>query len=1010
MKYIKILFTLALAALLAGCAKEQTEQDKLDGRVKDGKTLEVKYLRGNSEVQVLAFTHHAVKAEVRVEVNNPDLKWQLSSNRNWCTVVEGEHQGSDIVELNITANDDFEAREPATLTFVAGNYRGASIQVTQSASAFVIGVPYFFVGKDGGAVTLPVTTPEGTDWTIDNSEWISGAKGDANTAGGLTTTVVTLTAAANSGESRLGSISLSAGAESDQVYIYQFGTELNYKTDGTILFDEGEASISLLAPESVVRSVAAPAFATATITPLGNGTDQITIALNANVSDLNQPREVPVSFLLNNSSATVMNLPDMEQGFTPSHGLNSPAGLKAFAQAVENGGDTSPWEQDGAVTMIQDIDMAGVTDWTGIGSTAHPFTGKFSGGGYAIKNLRASAPIFNVCNGATVSNLSIDKLSTITVNSGDAIGAIVALAKGATKVENCTFAGKLLCNGASDGVCIGGIVGKAESGSVISECLVKSEIEGDDDDASSNIAFKATAPATAYIGGIVGQTEGEVNKSEMSGVLYVPNCPTIAYIGGISSAMNEDNAFAENSFRGTISLSGTTGQNIKIGGLFGAFTSGTWNLDFTTDKSVPAGEIKIAGFASNAATSLFAGGFVGYISDEVSLSVKGYTCQTLFDINHSTAARKGNWFCIGGFLGGTDTEDLCKPLTFENITNNGVIGTYYSTSIAVQIYRCCLGGIAGLVNAPATFKNCANNAEIGKQTNGATTGVNCSRSNGYSQQVGGLVGLGLGGNQLYEGCINKANLNNLHYNNNPILFVWGKNASTGNAEQHFYTGAADDQNMYTATALGGIIGAFNYHPVLESSKLTMTGCSSEGKLVAIRGSIGGIVGFAGNAEIENCEWKGSSIAATANKSDNQASDKGGIAGVLTKATVKGCTAKGNIESFRMGSAEAADGGGIVAYVIPGDAVTVEDCSYYGEISNGAPAQLGIMGGIIGRNDATTTEIKGTARYGGKIDGQTISTDNVTSLAAAHNDKAPNATVSPKLKPVTVTSVSLWNGN
>ena len=102
--------------------------------------------------------------------------------------------------------------------------------------------------------------------------------------------------------------------------------------------------------------------------------------------------------------------------------------------------------------------------------------------------------------------------------------------------------------------------------------------------------------------------------------------------------------------------------------------------------------------------------------------------------------------------------------------------------------------------------------------------------------------------------------------------------------------------------------------------------------------------------------------------------------------------------------------GIVAYVIPGDAVTVEDCSYYGEISNGATAQLGIMGGIIGRNDATTAEIKGTSRYGGKIDGQTISTDNVTSLAAAHNDKAPNATVSPKLKPVTVTSVSLWNGN
>ncbi|MBO4595489.1 MAG: hypothetical protein J5632_02620 [Bacteroidales bacterium] len=1003
MKYIKIFFTLALAALLAGCAKEQTEQDKIDGRVKDGKTLEVKYLRGSSEVQVLAFTHHAVKAEVKVEVNNPNLKWQLSSNRNWCTVAEGEHQGTDVVELNITANDGFEAREPATLTFVAGNYRGASIQVTQSASAFVIGVPYFFAGKDGGSVTLPVTTPEGTDWTIDNSEWISGAKGDANTVSGLTTTTVTLTAAANSGESRLGSVSLTAGAESDQIYIYQFGSELSYKTDGTILFDEGETSISVLAPESVVRSVTVPAFAAATIAPLGNGMDQITIALTANVSDLNQPREVPVSFLLNNSSATVLPLPDMVQGFTPSHGLNSPAGLKAFAQAVENGGDTSPWEQEGVVTMIQDIDMAGVTDWAGIGSAAHPFTGKFSGGGFALKNLRVSAPIFKVCNGATVSNLSIDKLSTITVNSGDAIGAIVAEAKGATKVLNCSFSGKLLCNGASDGVCIGGIVGKADENSLISECVVKSEAEGDDDDANSNLAFKATAPANAYIGGIVGSTLGEVSKSEMSGILYVPNCPANASIGGISSVANEDSAFSENSFRGTISLAGTTGKNVKIGGLFGAITDGSWNLDFATDKSVPAGEIKIAGFASDASTNLFAGGFTGYISEEVSLSAKGYTCQTLFNINHANAARKGNWFCVGGFLGGTDPDDLCKPLTLENVTNNGVIGINYKTSVVVQITRSCIGGIAGLVNGPATFKNCTNNAEIGKQTGE----VNCSKSNGYSQEVGGLVGFGFGGNQLFEGCVNKANVSNLHYNNNPILFIKKPSDGTNN----FYDASADGEGaLYTCTALGGIIGAYNFHTTLPAGKLTMKSCSSEGKLSALRGVIGGIAGFAGNAEIENCDWKGSSIAATANKSDNQASDKGGIAGVLTKATVKGCTAKGNIETFRMGSAEAADGGGIVAYVIPGDAVTVEDCSYYGEISNGAPAQLGIMGGIIGRNDATTAEIKGASRYGGKIDGQTISLDNVTSLAAAHNDKTPNATVSPKLKPVTVTSVSLWNGN
>ena len=1010
MKYIKIFFTLALAALLAGCAKEQTEQDKIDGRVKDGKTLEVKYLRGSSEVQVLAFTHHAIKAEVKVEVNNPNLKWQLSSNRNWCTVAEGEHMGSDVVELNITANDGFEAREPATLTFVAGNYRGASIQVTQSASAFVIGVPYFLVGKDGGVVTLPITTPEGTDWTIDNSEWISGAKGDANTAGGLTTTTVTLTAAANSGEARLGSVSLTAGGESDQVYIYQFGSELSYKTDGTILFGEGEASLSLLAPEAVVRSVIVPAFAAATIAPLGNGTDQITIVLDANVSDLNQPREVPVSFQLNNSSATLINLPDMEQGFTPSHGLNSPAGLKAFAQAVENGGDTSPWEQDGVVTMIQDIDMAGITDWTGIGSAAHPFTGKFSGGGFAIKNLRANAPIFNICNGATVSNLSVDKLSTITVTSGDAIGTIVALAKDTTKVLNCSFSGKLLCNGASDGVCIGGIVGKAELGSVISECLVKSETEGDDDDATSNIAFKATAPANAYIGGIVGKTDGGVNKSEMSGVLYVPNCPANAFIGGVASVANADNAFSENSFRGTISLSGTTGQNVKIGGLFGAIIDGSWDLDFATDKSVPAGEIKIAGFASNAATKLFAGGFAGYLSDEVSLSAKGYTCQTLFNINHANAARKGKWFCIGGFIGGTDDEDPSGALSFENITNNGIIGIKYSTSTAVQITRSCIGGIAGLVNAPATFKNCTNNAEVGKQT-GGSSGAYSAKSNGYSQQVGGLVGLGFGGNQSFENCSNKANIANLHYNNNPSLFIINNAGS-----QAFYSDS-DNAALFTATATGGIIGAFNYWCKPQNFTLSMTSCSSEGKVDAYRGTLGGIAGYVANAEIEGCSWRGSSVWTTVNSKseplDNLAADKGGIVGLIAKSSVINCTAKGNISAVCMGSAQSANVGGIVGYAAVAGLVSVQGCSYYGDLTNGlkTAAKPGVYGGVLGRNDIEGTTITNN-KFGGSVDGQTVSISNVESLATAHYDQPESnmSTFFSKIKAVTASGTSYWNGN
>ena len=1008
MRYLRLFSIIVFATLLSACAKELSEREKLDNREKDAKQLEVRYLRNGGEVQVLAFNHNAVKARIGVEINNPNLKWKVVSNKNWCIVEEEDHLGSGSITLNLPANDGFDDRDPATLTFVAGQYRGASIQVTQTAGAFVISQPYFISGKEGGSWTVNVTTSEGTDWEIEDGGWLTASIGTAVSNDGMTVTPVELVAAANEDESRYGSITLISGDESDVVAVYQFGTDLTYTDGGDIFFGVDEASFSLVAPASIVRSIVLPDFASYETVARGDGTDLIKISFGQNVSDANEPRDIPVALTLNNSSATLVPLPAMQQDFTPSHGLNSAKGLQALARKVAEGGSTEPWEKDGVITVLEDINMAGVTDWAGIGTEEHPFSSDFDGCGFSIKNLSASKPIFNTCKDASVSNLSLDPLCIFTYSSGSAIGALAASAEGTT-FSNCNFGGKLNVNAAAAGARIGGIVGQADTLTKVKNCVV-----------SADITINTPSLASAFIGGVAGYSDGEVSGCEMSGVLEIAASPATLRAAGITPVLGEFTTVSGNSFRGDLNLKGETGTNIRLGGLYASIEDGNREFDHAVDKSEIAGGISIAGFASNAATIIYAGGFAGYLADGVSFSAKGYSCQTIIKFDHSPAtARSGKWFSYGGLLGGCDYEAPAGTLRFEDITNDGEIKNNYS-SAAVKVSRMSVGGIVGIVNAAATFKNCKNLKDVC----GDTDGGNCGRSNGFSQVVGGIAGLCFGGNMSFENCENKANVVNLHYSNNPSLYI----INSSNSQAYFTP--SDAPAFFTACATGGIIGAFNYNCKPGDHSLTMTGCSSDGKIVAIRGSIGGIAGYANNALISDCSWKGSSISEKSNASDNQASDKGGIVGVLSKSKVRNCTARGNITAYRMGSAESANIGGIVGYAAHSDTVSIEGCAFYGNLKNGTvyfsvsngntTYNPGVYGGILGRNDVAGTTLSNN-KFGGSYtytmeDNATARTieftaDNVASVAASNFDhNQAQMTFYSKMKPFSVSGTSYWNGN
>jgi hypothetical protein len=117
-RYIyRFMFILSTLVPAASCAEKMSDAEDLAGRERT--TIEVSYAVAGTEVNSVTVASASVKKTLEVTVNNDNLKWNIESNRDWCVVVPEEHCGSGTVTLSIAANEDFEAREPATLTFVA---------------------------------------------------------------------------------------------------------------------------------------------------------------------------------------------------------------------------------------------------------------------------------------------------------------------------------------------------------------------------------------------------------------------------------------------------------------------------------------------------------------------------------------------------------------------------------------------------------------------------------------------------------------------------------------------------------------------------------------------------------------------------------------------------------------------------------------------------------------------------------------------------------------------------
>lgn len=947
MKYKAILFALAAAVVLTACEDKLTEREKLDSRTVA--QLDVQYAVDGQAAQALSYNHSYARPVLDVIVNNDGLRWNLESDRDWCKVLPGEHRGSGTVMLEIEANESFEDRDPATLTFKAGDFRGFRIQVDQSAAAFIISQPYFVTGNTGGSFNVNVTTlAENTDWTYDKEDWLNVARGTATPSGsGTVTTTLQLSVGTDYDESRLGTVELTAGLEKDAIRLWQFGSEDYTWHDGGIFFGTGASSFSMIAPTAQIRQINKPDYATMTSEYVSDILEKLTFSLDDNLSDCGAARDVDVSFTLANNTNTVVALPSIKQDYTPAGGLMTAAGLQLFAEKVASGDPTTDWQnEEGWVVMLQDIDMSGVTGWAGVGTKDHPFSGKFDGKGHSITRLiKADKGIFLYCQGASesspaqIKDLKVDKKSSFYVNEEDwtsemFFGCIAGNAVN-TRISGCSSSASVEFAGSADGdvpAYVGGILGKGGEDVSLLNCRVP---EGE--------MLVSSTCQNLYAGGIAGKVPS-ITGCTMNGTLEANGYIDNLHLAGIVPVITNDINFSGNTFGGLLKVSGNSLHNY-VGGLY-AMAAENFNhtFDSASDMSSCSGTIRIDAHKSDAGASVYAGGILGYAAGGATLVFKDYDVQVKFVLDHAVA-RTAAYYCVGGILGGTDPTTKAKGVTFENIKPQGLVSFRFASGINSGIVRGFYGGVSGFIYGPASFSGCVNQGNVGVATSDSHT-YSGKKLDSSVNFMGGLAGYIEGGNVTMSSCRNEAMVHNLFFCNQSAY-----NNDDGNYLTHFH-----------GVIAGGILGGFDMHRTPGSFTISITDCATTASVDAIRGIVGGVVGFCQNATISECSYSSKEYTGFGNQIG---AHQGGIVGAVSKATIDRCTVKSTIHAGTPGSSDFSSPGGIVGRVIPGDPVKVSNCKFFGTIiatpSNGL---ILYPGGLVGSGETNT--LVTDCFYGGTV--------------------------------------------
>lgn len=998
----KTLKYLSVMLMVAFFATSCEDLNKIDfGSADEAGEISVTYSQAGVEVKSLSFGSGSRLVVVDVALNNEDLKWDMKSDSDWITIAQEPHQGSGSFSFTVAANPDFDDRQPATLTFVAGQFEGFELQVDQRGNVFVLSGAYHVASSESGTTQMTVSVPEGVTYSVQNDDWIS-VEGLSD---GATTNSLTVSWEANLQEARYGKVEfvISGDDEPDASFdIFQFGSEVSFSAEGVIEVPAEDASeIHVLAPADFVDDVNCPDWMTYSSAIEGTY-EKYSFSFADNPSDCKKNRTAEISLKIKDYDAPV-ELPAMYQSYCPAYGFISAEGLKMFAQAWNSGEDVSDWMSEaGTFEIKSNVNMAGITDWKSIGTEEYPFTGVFDGKYREIQGMDSSYPLFGVCEDAILQNITIAANSTFA-RRGEYADTDYTLVPLAAKLTDCTVSECVnkadvtlsASNRLTEKIFIytGGLLGEVYGDTEIVKCENHGKVTVTKDVETSY------QKAILAQGGIVAFNDGAtISQCENNGSLAVNTDIYYQHIGGIAGVNNgtlescsNNGKVSMNALRTRASdqaravdivfIGGIAGLNYSgihgctnaaevymktdayypyIGGVAGGLglldRSNAYSLAMNTDAlSVSSNSNLVTAAVTSAASARYgaAGGLYGGVSKEnFEFDFTGSKSLGAVSILNASTSVYPTYYA-GGLIGFSTKSIKIKnaqsaaALTFTTSNDENNVG---ATKIA-------LGGVIGYAGEGLEVTDSESEGNIRFNVSSVLFEENTSASGPTYVGTGGIAGLVMDGFKA-SGCSNASviDFDGENSSSNGFPFAMGGivgRIAAGDAEITDCHNKANLKNSFRTNTkwnngdnlginyLGGIIGQYRTYKGEETGALSITSCSNTGTLESSRGAAGGIIGFANNVEMTSCTNSGSMASGSRIMA-------GGIAGVAFNGTVISESSASCIISASTNGAGPGRAGGIVAVLRQNS--NVISCSFSGEVKkpdDNTSYGVGYAGAIVG---------------------------------------------------------------
>lgn len=277
--------------------------------------------------------------------------------------------------------------------------------------------------------------------------------------------------------------------------------------------------------------------------------------------------------------------------------------------------------------LANDLDLNGM-EFSGIGSSDHPFTGRFDGQGHTISNVKISkdggtgAGFFNAIRGAAIKNLYLKDVSvTGGTNVGGLVGdAQVKLDKNDPAKSVANLIGSCSVSGTVTGrVSVGGLVGlsggeyDAGTGfsiaSAVNNCRADVNVTGTGSGSDTN----------NKLGGLVGSNAGAITASSASGTVAGENM-----VGGLVGNNTGDiyDSHASGAVAGSTNVGGFVGSSsgivqraYSLGSVTGTDRTGSFAGSISNaDTAVGAGQVTVTGSSAQGYVGGFAGNLGGTLT------------------------------------------------------------------------------------------------------------------------------------------------------------------------------------------------------------------------------------------------------------------------------------------------------------------------------------------------------------------------------------------------------------